>query len=105
MSDAVNAEKLRHVNKNKTMIISYRESLALFNLQPGYSEIELKTAYRKAAHKYHPDKGGDSEIFKRVTAAYDLLKNHEPQELNNRAVNINFYGNGYATGFTITYRF
>jgi len=27
---------------------------------------EIKRAYRKLAHQYHPDKGGDPEKFKEV---------------------------------------
>ena len=39
------------------------------------TETGLKTAYRKACLKHHPDKGGDVEIMKLVNAAYQFLKN------------------------------
>ena len=32
-----------------------------------------QTAYRAAAAKHHPDRGGDPELFRRLTAARDLL--------------------------------
>ncbi|VBB08454.1 Hypothetical protein LUCI_3726 [Lucifera butyrica] len=34
---------------------------------------ELKKAYRKLAFKYHPDRGGDTEIMKAVNAEYEAL--------------------------------
>ena len=38
------------------------------------TEAGLKSAYRAACLKHHPDKGGDVEIMKLVNAAYDFLK-------------------------------
>ncbi|MDD5433097.1 MAG: molecular chaperone DnaJ, partial [Candidatus Pacebacteria bacterium] len=34
-------------------------------------------AYRRLAHQYHPDKGGDAEKFKQVSEAYQVLSNKE----------------------------
>lgn len=34
---------------------------------------EIKKAYRKLAMKHHPDKGGDPELFKKISHAYDIL--------------------------------
>lgn len=39
-------------------------------------EDELKRAYREKAREHHPDKGGDSHMFRRVKEAYDFLKNN-----------------------------
>lgn len=38
------------------------------------SQDEIKKAFRKKAHQFHPDKsGGDEEAFKRVNEAYQVL--------------------------------
>ncbi|MEA3273101.1 MAG: molecular chaperone DnaJ [Patescibacteria group bacterium] len=41
-------------------------------------EAEIKKAYRRLAHKYHPDKkGGDVEKFKEINEAYQTLSNKD----------------------------
>lgn len=41
------------------------------------SDEEIKKAFRRLAHKYHPDKGGDGEKFKEINEAYQVLSNKE----------------------------
>lgn len=50
-------------------------------LEKGASESEIKKAYRKMAVKHHPDKGGDVEKFKEISAAYEVLSDAEKRKL------------------------
>ena len=41
------------------------------------SQEEIKKAFHRLAHKYHPDKGGDEKKFKEINEAYQVLSNSE----------------------------
>ena len=41
------------------------------------TQEEIKKAFHKLAHKYHPDKGGDEKKFKEVNEAYQVLSNQQ----------------------------
>lgn len=47
----------------------------ILGIDKSASDNEIKRAYRKLAGKHHPDRGGDSDRFKEVQEAYDVLSN------------------------------
>jgi molecular chaperone DnaJ len=44
------------------------------------SHDEIKKKYRELAKQHHPDKGGDSETFKKVQEAYDTLSDSQKRQ-------------------------
>ncbi len=55
------------------------QALQTLNLKSNSSFNEVKYAYRKLALELHPDKNSDEkdgQKFKKVTAAYHVLKNN-----------------------------
>eukprot|EP00930_Biecheleria_cincta_P062756 TRINITY_DN48200_c0_g1_i1.p2 TRINITY_DN48200_c0_g1~~TRINITY_DN48200_c0_g1_i1.p2 ORF type:complete len:252 (-),score=74.03 TRINITY_DN48200_c0_g1_i1:160-915(-) len=42
-------------------------------LEPGCSEKDVTSAFRRLAKQSHPDKGGSKETFQRINAAYETL--------------------------------
>ena len=51
---------------------------ATLGIQRGASAEEVKKAYRRAASKHHPDKGGDEAEFKKIQEAYEAITNPQP---------------------------
>jgi molecular chaperone DnaJ len=57
------------------------------------SKEEIKKAFRKLAHKYHPDKGGTDEAkFKEITEAYSILSDDKKRR------EYDAYGQAFAGG-------
>jgi DnaJ-class molecular chaperone len=69
----------------------------------GATDDEIKAAYRKAAMKHHPDRGGDESTFKKISEAYDVLSDPEKKRMVDRGVDPNAqashpYGNSFNQG-------
>lgn len=76
---------LVHQLKRKNLFGRIRDSLFLLGfydllgLESDCNDGDLKKQWRKAIIICHPDKGGDSEIFRRVNRANEVLKNHRAE--------------------------
>jgi DnaJ-class molecular chaperone len=69
----------------------------------GATDDEIKAAYRKAAMKHHPDRGGDETTFKKISEAYDVLSDPEKKRMIDRGIDPNSqpnhpYGNSFNQG-------
>lgn len=45
------------------------------------TQDEIKKSYWKLAIWHHPDKGGDTEKFKEISAAYEILSKPDKREI------------------------
>src|SRR3989338_8128275 len=65
----------------------------ILGIQKTEREKDIKTAFRKLAHKYHPDKkGGDEKKFKEVSEAYTVLSDKK------KRAEYDTYGKTFAGG-------
>jgi hypothetical protein len=89
-------KKLKTLLAALQRVIAYKftreEALDILNVDDDIlgNPDALKSAYRKAALKNHPDRGGDPEMMKKVNVAYDTLLKEEPiteDDVNESVVN------------------
>lgn len=50
-----------------------RDYYEILGIEKSSSKEEIKKAYRNLAKTHHPDKGGDENLFKEITEAYEVL--------------------------------
>ncbi len=62
----------------KRMVIpeSYDDDLACLGLSAPADKQSIRMQYRRLAMEHHPDRGGNHEKFREITAAYQRLRNH-----------------------------
>ena len=53
--------------------VSDKDLYALLGISIGADALEIRAAYRRAALASHPDKGGCSEAFQNIAAAFNVL--------------------------------
>lgn len=79
--------------------MSKQDFYATLGVDKGADEKALKSAYRKLAMKYHPDKNpGDSaaeQKFKDINEAYDVLKDPQKKAAYDRFGHQAFQGGGF----------
>jgi len=75
-----------------------RDYYQILGVSRDASQEEIKRAFYKLAHKYHPDKGGDEKKFKEINEAYQILSNKEKREQYDRFGRV-FEGVGAEPGF------
>ena len=71
-----------------------RNLYSILGIEETCSQEDIKKAYRKLALKYHPDKSGDSENFKEIANAYEILGDPSKRqqydfELKNGPISVN----------------
>ena len=86
--------------RNKTM--AKRDYYEVLGVSKTATPAELKSAYRKLAIKYHPDKNpGDKEAeekFKEAAEAYDVLRNPDKRARYDQYGQAAFDGSGAGGG-------
>lgn len=53
---------------------------SILGVEETATQDEIKKAYRKLAKENHPDKGGDEELFKQISVAYDIVGDEEKRQ-------------------------
>ncbi|OGI78147.1 hypothetical protein A3C57_00560 [Candidatus Nomurabacteria bacterium RIFCSPHIGHO2_02_FULL_33_12] len=73
----------------------------ILGVNKGASESEIKTAFRKMAHQYHPDKNkGDDIKFKEINEAYQTLSDANKRAQYDRFGSEGAQGFGGGNGYT-----
>lgn len=70
----------------------------ILGISKNATDEEIKKAYRKLALKYHPDRGGDTEKFKEINEAYQVLSNPQKRSQFDQFGTSDFSGFGNGSG-------
>ena len=77
-----------------------KDYYTILGVPKGASPDEIKRAYRKLAHQYHPDKigKGNGEKFKEINEAYQVLSDPEKRQAYDQFGTTDFSNQGPAGG-------
>ncbi len=82
--------------------MSKRDYYEILGVQKGATAQELKSAFRKLAMKYHPDRNPDDDEsekkFKEINEAYDVLKDDQKRAAYDQFGHAAFEGGGRGPG-------
>ena len=56
----------------------------VLGIQPGATKDEIRAAYKRAAMKHHPDRGGSPKAFQDVQEAYTALQDRICPDCGNK---------------------
>ena len=66
------------INEEQYLTHMSKDYYKILDIEKSASQDEIKKAFRKVAHKYHPDKkDGDEVKFKEANEAYQVLSNEQ----------------------------
>jgi curved DNA-binding protein len=76
---------------------------SILGLQKNADQDEIKKAYRRMAAQHHPDRGGDTQKFQEIQAAYETLSDPEKKaQYDNpqpQMGGFHFHTSGFPPGF------
>ncbi len=78
-----------------------KDYYAVLGVSRDASQDEIKRAYRKLAHQYHPDKAGkeNEAKFKEINEAYQVLSDQQKRAQYDRFGSADFGGAGNGAGY------
>ncbi|MFH0755198.1 MAG: DnaJ C-terminal domain-containing protein [bacterium] len=74
--------------------MSNKNYYKILGIEKNANKEEIKKAFRKLAHEYHPDKGGNAEKFKEASEAYSVLSD------DNKRTQYDTYGSTGSAGYS-----